>query len=86
MQPVSHELPPQLARVTVDSSLMANMEYDDRRATLQVEFRDGSIYQYLDVPIQTYQDLLQAESKGAYFNHHIRGIFTCAMLRRRAMN
>jgi hypothetical protein len=83
MQPISHELPLQLARVTVDSSLMASVEYDDRRAILQVEFRDGSIYQYLDVPIQSYQELLQAESKGAYFNHHIRAIFTCTLLRRR---
>jgi hypothetical protein len=35
-----------------------------------VEFRDGTTYQYADVPVETYHDLLQADSKGAYFNRY----------------
>jgi hypothetical protein len=61
--------------VAVESSSLANVSYDDQRAILQVEFRDGAVYQYAGVSLQTFQDLLQASSKGAYFNRHIRGLF-----------
>jgi len=46
-----------------------------------VELRDGAVYQYLGVPLRIYQDLLRADSKGAYFNHHIRSPFPYAILR-----
>ena len=72
---------PLLDRVVVESSLLAKVAYDHQRANLQVEFRDGALYRYLGVPIQTYQDLLRADSKGAYFNRHIRGPFPFAILR-----
>lgn len=75
---------PLLDSVAVESSLLAKVAYDNQRAILQVEFRDGALYLYLGVPIQTYQDLLRANSKGAYFNHHIRSVFPHAMLRGRA--
>jgi hypothetical protein len=54
--------------------------YRSRGAILQVTFRNGTAYQYAGVPRQTYQDLLQAESKGAYFNHYIRGLYTYQVL------
>ena len=75
---------PLLDRVVVESSLLAKVAYDHQRAILQVEFRDGALYRYLGVPIQTYQDLLRADSKGAYFNHHIRSAFPYAMVQGRA--
>jgi len=49
--------------------------YDSHRAVLQVVFRDGTVYQYRGVPLQTYHGLLKADSKGAYFNHCIRPWF-----------
>lgn len=41
------------------------MAYDQDQTILQLEFRDGAVYQYFQVPRQTYQDILQADSKGA---------------------
>ena len=61
--------------VAVQSSLLAGVAYDHDQAVLQLEFRAGTVYQYFQVPRQTYQDLLQADSKGNYFNHNIRSIF-----------
>ena len=61
--------------VEVQSSLLASVAHDRDQAVLQIEFRGGAVYQYFDVPRQTYQDLLQADSKGAYFNRHIRSVF-----------
>jgi hypothetical protein len=61
--------------VAVVSSALANVAYDCLRSILQVTFRDGSIYQYLDVPVHVFEDLLRADSKGAYLNSHIRRRF-----------
>jgi hypothetical protein len=62
----------------VDSSVLAQLGYDASRAILQVRFHTAGIYQYLGVPENTYGALLRAESKGAYFNRHIRNIFPSA--------
>ena len=69
----------------VDSSVLAQMGYDALRAVLQVMFRAGGIYQYFGVPQNTYGDLLRAESKGAYFNRHIRNTFPCTRDRNPAL-
>jgi hypothetical protein len=47
-----------------------------------LEFRDGAIYRYFDVPAAVYNDLLAADSKGSYFNKQIRGRFRHIRLRR----
>ena len=67
--------------VAVESSVLAQVAYDEQRAVLHLEFRDGANYQYFGVSSQTYRDLLRAESKGAYFNQHIRSAFLCASRR-----
>jgi hypothetical protein len=66
--------------VAVRSSSLAQVAYDDLRDTLQIEFRDGTAYQYADVPIRIYHDLLRADSKGAYFNQYIRSRFPHAVI------
>jgi hypothetical protein len=68
--------------VAIQSSLLACVAYDSRHAILQVTFRDGTAYQYADVPVKTYRGLLQADSKGAYFNHCIRGLYPYQVLPR----
>ena len=64
--------------VAVESSVLARVAYDQQRAILHVVFRDRAIYEYFGVPVELYRELLQAESKGGYFNHHIRNVFRCA--------
>jgi hypothetical protein len=71
--------------VVVQSRLLASMAYDHNQTILQLEFRGGTVYQYFQVPRQTYQDLLQADSKGAYFNRPIRSVFRCARLGARSV-
>lgn len=61
--------------VTVESSVLAQLAYDQLRAILHIVFHDGAIHRYSGVPLSTYQELICAESKGAYFNRHIRNIF-----------
>lgn len=66
--------------VEVRSSSLARLSYDRQQAILQVEFRDGTAYQYAGVPLMTYLDLLRADSKGAFFNQHIRSRFPYVVL------
>jgi len=61
--------------VAIQSSSLAQVAYDCHQSILQVQFRDGTAYAYGGVPLQTYLDLLQADSKGAYFNRHIRNLY-----------
>ena len=61
--------------VPVDSSCLATVAYDPTRAILRIEFRDGTSYHYLRVPVEVHQALLDASSKGHYFNIAIRGRF-----------
>jgi len=42
----------------VQSRLLSSVAYAHNQTILQVEFRDGTVYQYFQVPRQTYRDLL----------------------------
>jgi len=61
--------------VPLKSSLLASVLYDSPRRLLEVEFRSGEHYRFFDVPSACYLALLDADSKGAYFNRYIRNHF-----------
>ena len=58
--------------IAVESSTLRSVAYDKDREVLQLEFQSRAVYRYLGVPEAVYRALLQAPSKGAYFNHHVR--------------
>ncbi len=47
--------------------------YEDKKNMLQVEFIAGGIYQYENVPYDTYNSFLNADSHGQYFDLFIKG-------------
>lgn len=61
--------------VAVESTTLIRVAYDASRELLQLEFRDGSVYRYFKVPTTAYEGLLQASSKGKFFNCAIRSRF-----------
>jgi hypothetical protein len=61
-----------MRRRRVSSSVIASIGYLARRRMLEIEFVSGSIYRYLDVGQATYDDFLEAPSKGTFFNAHIK--------------
>jgi hypothetical protein len=65
--------PPDHAIVLV-SSVLARMTYS-LDATLELVFQSGTIYRYVAVPRGVVDGLIAAESKGAYFNTHVRNHF-----------
>ena len=41
----------------VESSHLVSMDYDSKTEVLEIEFHDGSVYQYKKVPKSTWRDL-----------------------------
>jgi hypothetical protein len=66
---------PEPTATPVISTLLESVRYDASQSDLYLRFRDGKQYIYSQVPPAIYEDLLAAESKGAYFNHCIRSSF-----------
>ena len=64
--------------VRVESSTLLALAYDGGRRILQLEFCTRAVYHYYGVPAGVYEALLDAASKGSYFNRVIRGRFPYA--------
>jgi hypothetical protein len=58
---------------TVESTTLATVGYDENLKRLQLEFCSRAVYLYFGVPAAVYKALLEAPSKGRYFNGSIRG-------------
>jgi hypothetical protein len=65
-------------RVPVTSSNVASVGYEQQSATLEVEFLDGAVYHYFDVPEAEFEGLLGAGSVGGYLNANIKGRYRYA--------
>ena len=61
-----------MERQPVRSSMIASVGYDLEDETLEIEFvANGEVYQYFNVPYETYHDLMEAHSKGNYLKENI---------------
>lgn len=61
-----------MLRQVVSSSSVRSIGYDRAHALLEVEFSSGKIYQYEGVTAEIARAFVSAESKGAFFNEHVR--------------
>ncbi len=61
--------------IPVSSSNIAAVGHDEGSQTLQVEFNNGTRYQYFDVPEQVFIELRDAGSPGGYFSSNIKGVY-----------
>lgn len=62
-------------RVQVESSNLESIGYNRKTKILEVEFKNGGLYNYFEVPIEVYVDLMTAGSHGKFFCAHIRNEF-----------
>lgn len=60
-------------RIPLASSNIASAGYDRKSRIMEIEFHDGSVYQYFDVPEKVYLELINAPSHGAYYMHEVKG-------------
>jgi len=61
-----------MQREQVESTTLRSAGHDAQSTVLELQFRNGAVYQYFLVPRGVYGDLMRAESKGGYFNQNIR--------------
>jgi lysyl-tRNA synthetase class 2 len=56
----------------VESTAISEIDYDRRDHTLRVRFASGERYAYADVAPAVHRAFVEAESKGRFFQAHIR--------------
>lgn len=61
-----------MLREPVSSSIIRSIGYDPNIQTLEVEFSNGGVYQYANVPIELHEALMSAGSHGSFFGTEIR--------------
>ncbi len=59
--------------VLVESSNIKSIDFNSERECLVVEFHSGRTYQYDKVSQTVYDEFVNSESKGRYFNQYILG-------------
>jgi hypothetical protein len=64
-----------MIRDSVSSTNTASIGYDPTSETLEVEFTNGSIYQYFNVPAGLHEQLMAAPSKGQFLNFYIKNAY-----------
>lgn len=68
-----------MAKVEGSSQIQA-VSYDLKKKILVIQFhRGGTLYRYNNVPEDIYQEFMDAESKGSYWNS-VKGAFKYAKL------
>ena len=62
-------------RQAVKSSNLHSVGYHADRQLLEIEFNGGEVYEYYQVPSETYESLMKADSKGRYHHQNIRNMY-----------
>lgn len=79
----SVEITSHIPRQQVESRALRAVGFSKRRHILEIEFINGAIYRYLDVPTSVYHDLMSAESKARYYDLNIRRKYDSRRVRSR---
>lgn len=64
-----------MERISVSSSNLVSVGYDEDSSTLEVEFNNGT-YQYYDVPLYIYEELMNASSLGSYLYQNVKNTYS----------
>ena len=64
-----------MLRQVVESSSLRSIGYDRATATLEVEFKNGGVYRYANVPPALWSAFRDCNSKGKFFLEQVRDHF-----------
>ena len=70
--PTPNQIISHIPRQRIESSAIAAVGYSKRGHILEIEFVNGAIYRYLDVPSAVHRDLMSAKSKARFYDSNIR--------------
>lgn len=68
-------------RISIKSSNIHSIGYDEKSRILEIEFHSGGIYQYLNIEEEVYDKLMSASSKGGFFHRFIKDKYPTKKLR-----
>ena len=63
--------------IPVRSSAIAEVGYDASTMRMKIRFVQGDAYDFCGVPTHIFQGLVNAYSKGTYYNDYIRDRYQC---------
>lgn len=69
-----------MERTPVSSSNIVAIGFDEESQILEVEFKNGAVYQYSNVPLSEYNALMNADSKGKYLGANIKNRYSYVKL------
>ncbi len=72
-----------IPRQSVQSTAIAKVGYSKRRHILEIEFVNGAVYRYFDIPLSVHRDLMSAESKARFYDSKIRKHYRSVLVRQR---
>ena len=72
-----------IKREPVHSTALAAVGYSKYLHALEIEFVNGAIYRYCDIPVSLYRDLLASDSKARFYDRNIRGKYRSLHVRPR---
>lgn len=61
-----------MQRIHVSSSIVLSVGYDAAFSTLEVELHTHEIFQYFNVPLSNYIELMNSPSKDQYYNQSVK--------------
>jgi hypothetical protein len=64
-----------MERQNVKSRILRSVGYNESIKILEIEFQNGLVYQFLDVPPKVYADLMHSVEIGKYFSEKVRPLF-----------
>ena len=64
-----------MERIPVESSHLRAVGYDPAARKMHIEFKNGSVYEYLAVPEQFHKTLTEADSNGTFFHKNVKPFF-----------
>ena len=73
-----------IKRHAVSSTALAAIGYSKRLRALEIEFKNGAIYRYLNVAPAVYHDLMLAPSKARFYDQNIRRKYRSVHVKRRS--
>lgn len=69
-----------MTTVQVQSSTIKSLSYDESKEQMQILFKGGERYLYEEFPIELWNQFINSESKGRYFNSRIKNDFQSTKL------
>jgi len=67
-----HRLQHDMERKSVKSSNVASVGFCPDRKCIEVEFKNGTVYEYEACDQKLYDDLMASESKGKFVHSHLK--------------